>query len=315
MGRTVAMAAGVARRLAIALVMLGGCGPIVSFASAGTTDDGAAADDEVGDGLERGDHGETGGRDGTSGGDSSSTPTSDAGGETSIAPGTDETGSTETGGDTSTGGAEPEPAWVRYRITIDNTWSEENHPGAFPPEAHFSWLGGATHDAGVSFWNVGELASPGIVQMAEIGATTILMGEVQPAIEAGHAAAALEWQQWFCPLGTDVAVCGEPTVEIDVHLDHSRVTLVSMLGPSPDWFVGVSGLDLHEGGMWADELVIDLVPYDGGTRSDLGFVMNGALEDPVLPISLITEESGQLVGPGVLGTMTFVRIEARSATP
>jgi len=304
------MALGVARRCAIGLVILGGCGPIVGLEPVGTTDDGPAALDEAGSGIDGGDHGETGGPVGTSGSDPSSTSTGDPGGETTLVSGTDEAGSSEASSEASTGAAEPEPEWVRYRITIDNTWSEENHPGAFPPEAHFSWLGGATHDAGVSFWNVGELASPGIVQMAEIGATTILMGEVQPAIEAGHATAALEWQQWFCPVGTDVAVCGESTVEIDVHLDHSRVTLVSMLGPSPDWFVGVSGLDLHEGGMWADELVIDLYPYDGGTRSDLGFVMNGALEDPVLPISVITEDSGQLVGPGALGTMTFVGIES-----
>ncbi len=43
-----------------------------------------------------------------------------------------------------------------------------------------------------------------------------------------------------------------------------------MLSPSPDWFVGVSGLLLHDGSNWIDNLVIDLRPYDGGVR-DIGF--------------------------------------------
>ena len=64
---------------------------------------------------------------------------------------------------------------VTYRLDIDNTWSEETHPGRIPPEnAHFSWLGGGTHNDQVSFWQVGELASPGMVQMAETGVIDIL---------------------------------------------------------------------------------------------------------------------------------------------
>jgi len=38
--------------------------------------------------------------------------------------------------------------------------------------------------------------------------------------------------------------------------DFSLVTLVSMLAPSPDWFVGVSGLDLIENGDWVAEKVV-----------------------------------------------------------
>jgi hypothetical protein len=62
-----------------------------------------------------------------------------------------------------------------YRLTVDNTWSETTHPGSFPPDAHFSWLGGGTHTTAVEFWNEGVLATPGIQQMAETGVTDLLV--------------------------------------------------------------------------------------------------------------------------------------------
>ncbi|MBC8067634.1 MAG: spondin domain-containing protein [Deltaproteobacteria bacterium] len=301
----------------LVLLALGGCGPLVDLGAANdgtdattsssndvapTTDAPAATTGPAGSASTSAPLSTTGPADTDTPADSGSNASS--GGDTSGS-----TTSVGEGESTTTGDVEPEPTVVRYQLVVDNIWTLENHPGALPDEAHFSWLGGATHDAGVSFWQVGELASPGIVQMAEIGATQILMTEVQPAIDDGHADQALEWQQWFCPVGTDVAVCGEDTVEIEVHIDHPLLTLVSMLGPSPDWFIGVSGLDMHEGGTWVERLVVDLRPYDGGTRSDMDFTMNGALQQPPEPISIITAESGQLVGPGSLGTMTFTRID------
>jgi len=60
---------------------------------------------------------------------------------------------------------------------------------------------------------------------------------------------------------------------------------------------------------WVDEIVIDLVPYDGGTRSDLDFTMNGALQEPSQPIWKIASTDDHIVGPGSLGTMTIVRVD------
>ena len=194
---------------------------------------------------------------------------------------------------------------VTYRLEVDNTWSEENHPGAFPFEAHFSWFGGATHNDQVSFWQEREPTSAGMTQMAEDGRTIIFMDEVAVAMQAGNSDQQLSYQWWFCPTGTVTNRCGETTVEFAVDSDFPLVTMVSMLGPSPDWFVGVSGLPLRENGQWHQEVVVDLRPYDGGTRSLNRWRLFGDLEDPPLPIALITEESGQLVGPDSLGSFTF----------
>jgi len=197
---------------------------------------------------------------------------------------------------------------ARYRLTVQNTWSETTHPGAFPSGAHFSWMGGGTHDASVSFWAEGVLASPGVKEMAETGATNILLSEVGDAIALGSAWSGLSWPYWFCPVDTVSGQCGPLVVEFDIAASHPRVTLTTMLGPSPDWFVGVSGLPLHDGIAWADEIVVDLLPYDGGTRDANQWQLFGPLTTPPEPVSSITAESGQLVGPDSLGSFTFTRI-------
>ena len=155
------------------------------------------------------------------------------------------------------------------------------------------------------FWNEDELASPGMVEMAESGVINMLAGEVSSQIGEGKAFGPLAWRWWFCPRETDSGGCGETSVEFEVDSDFPLVTLATMLGPSPDWFVGVNGLSLQRDGRWFSSLTVDLHPYDGGTRSANVWELWGPENDPPEPISLITEESGQLVGPTSLGTMTF----------
>ena len=76
---------------------------------------------------------------------------------------------------------------ARFELTVNNTWSTTTHPGLFPDGAHFSWLAGGTHDSSVHFWRNGELASPGVTQMAETGFTTGLVDEINAAASAGQA--------------------------------------------------------------------------------------------------------------------------------
>ena len=200
---------------------------------------------------------------------------------------------------------------VMYRLDIDNTWSEATHPGLFPTDAHFSWLGGAIHNDAVSFWNEGEVASPGTVEMAETGATFILIDdEVGAAIIGGTALEAINEMHWFCPDGTTHASCGSTEVFFNADVAFPLVTTATMLGPSPDWFVGTNGLSLMQDGHWLSQIVVDLRPYDGGTRSANVFALFGPQNNPPEPISLITTASGQLVGPDSLGTMTFTLLSA-----
>ena len=219
---------------------------------------------------------------------------------TTSAPSTTTTTTTTTVAPTTTT-IPPEPA--RYRLVVKNTWSEETQPGGVPGNAHLSWLAGATHNDEVTLWSLDEPASPGVTEMAETGRTNILLDEIAAA---GEIDSTLSWQWWFCAASTSSDNCGETILEFDIDPAYPYVTLVSMIGPTPDWFVGVDGLALLEDGRWRQEVVVLLTPYDGGTRTEQDrFALGGPRNDPPEPISLITDGSGQIVGPQPIGSLTF----------
>lgn len=85
------------------------------------------------------------------------------------------------------------------------------------------------------------------------------------------------------------------------------VTLVSMVAPSPDWFVGVAGLRLFEDGAWVDTLVVDLFAYDAGTDSGTTYAAPNQVTDPPQPIAKI-ETGPFLVNDEVppVATYTFI---------
>lgn len=48
-----------------------------------------------------------------------------------------------------------------------------------------------------------------------------------------------------------------------------------MLDPSPDWFVGISGLELcQQNCTWADYKVVELYPWDAGTDSGPTYIVS-----------------------------------------
>src|SRR5882672_2654754 len=79
----------------------------------------------------------------------------------------------------------PRDSVARYTVTFTSTWSATTHPVDFPIGAHFSGLIGATHSHQVVFWRDGQLASPGIQAMAELGSKTPLSDEIAAAMGAG----------------------------------------------------------------------------------------------------------------------------------
>lgn len=189
---------------------------------------------------------------------------------------------------------------TQYEVTFESTWSQTTHPVDFPPNPHFSGLIGGLHSDQVSFWDVGELASPGIKNMAELGSKIALTQEVQAAITAGTAGAVLS--------GGGIAVSpGSVTLTFTVDDAFPLVTLVSMLAPSPDWFVGVSSLSLRESGAWIPQLVVDLHVYDAGTDSGPTYVWPN--QPTVPPVPIFENQSGPFAANDVVGTFTFVRTE------
>ena len=185
-----------------------------------------------------------------------------------------------------------------YNVVFQSTWSAETHPTDFPTSPHFSGLIGGTHDSDVTFWAEAALASLGIRNMAETGSKGPLSTEVEVAIGAGTAAALLSGGGINpSPAAVELA--------FDITVEHSLVTLVSMIAPSPDWFVGVHDLVLLEEGVWVEEVVVQLLPYDAGTDSGLTFTSANEATDP--PVAVARLQVSPFDASTPLGTFTFTR--------
>lgn len=175
---------------------------------------------------------------------------------------------------------EPPPFEASYTVTFTSTWSAANHPLNFPSGAHFSGLVGGSHNDQVTIWEVGQGASPGIESMAETGSKSLLISEVQAAIDAGDAGAVIS--------GGGISTSpGTVTQGFTVSQAYPLATIVSMLAPSPDWFAGVSGVKLFEGGDWVEEVTVTLWPYDAGTDSGTSYTSGDQDTNPAEAIALI----------------------------
>ncbi len=195
----------------------------------------------------------------------------------------------------SVGQAQGNESSATYRVTFKGTWTTAATPGGVPSGAHFTTLIGATHNSSVTFWQAGGAATSGIEAVAELGSTSTFRSEINASSHAG----------------TIIQVSGggstfQNSVDFEASKTYPLVTLISMVAPSPDWFVGVSGLSLVDGvGNWRSQVEVNLYPYDAGTEDGSGFSLSNPATVPQGTIASIrgtdpfTNER--------LATLTFVR--------
>lgn len=194
------------------------------------------------------------------------------------------------------------PQTARYELIFDATWSAATHPTDFPNNPHFSGLIGATHDRATSIWSPGGIATPGIEVMAETGGKQPLTSELNALIANGEAETLISG-------GGIGRSPGQVRVEFTASQDHPEVSVVTMIAPSPDWFVGVHGLSLFQSGRWMDEVVMDLAPYDAGTDFGPTFLSPNDDTTPHEPIIQLVEPFDLNGEVAPLGTFTFRRID------
>lgn len=103
-------------------------------------------------------------------------------------------------------------------------------------------------------------------------------------------------------------------IMVEVTADYPMVSLISMLAPSPDWFVGISGVNLCNAGMWRDTWnITSLQPWDAGTEDGDMFNTTNPETSPVQNITLITQDTPGTPFMGAnaiatLGKLMFKRV-------
>ena len=158
-----------------------------------------------------------------------------------------------------------------YTVTFQGNWTLDSTPDGVVSSAHFTTLVGAVHNDMVTFWESGGTATSGVEGVAELGSTGTFASEVTAA---GANASLVEQSIGGSPTAT-------ATFEIEVTTDRPLFTLLSMIGPSPDWFVGVSGLSLLDAqNQWVSSREVDLFPYDAGTEDGSEFTLSNSATSP-----------------------------------
>ncbi len=170
---------------------------------------------------------------------------------------------------------------TEYLITFKVLWSQETHPYNFPSSnAHFSPPVAWSHNESFKAFTKGEPASIGIERMAELGGTITLEKELQESKENGF---------YKHAVGGRAEAPGETSLSLELRDGFELASLVSMIAPSPDWFIAVEAVRLFEDGDWVSEKIVQVKAYDAGTEEGRSFSINNPATDPKDPIALLED--------------------------
>ncbi|XP_043915241.1 spondin-1 [Protopterus annectens] len=159
---------------------------------------------------------------------------------------------------------------AKYRLTFYGNWSEKTHPKDYPRRAnHWSAIIGGSHTKNYVLWEYGGYASEGVKQVSEFGSPVKMEEEIRQKSDEVLTVikAKAQWPAWQ-PLN----VRAPPSAEFSVDKARHLMSFLAMLGPSPDWNVGLSAEDLCTKDCgWVQKVVQDMIPWDAGTDSGVTY--------------------------------------------
>ena len=205
-----------------------------------------------------------------------------------------------------------------YNISFQSTWNATDH-SSIPTDAHWSDLVMIFHSYQNQFLEVGETASLGIKNLAELGDNTELYNEVGIAGNAGTAG-----QITIIPFTSTNNATVSAAEQVVLCQDFRYMTILSMVAPSPDWFIAANSIDIiNPTSGWIDYLELDVYTYDAGTDNGVNYDSPNSPNTPV-GISLINgfPTNGNKIGTLIidfetqlLSTPTFEASKALKIAP
>ncbi|KZN47227.1 spondin domain-containing protein [Pseudoalteromonas luteoviolacea] len=167
-----------------------------------------------------------------------------------------------------------------YELTFTRTWDAQTFPTNYPSGTHFSPVIGLTHNAQGRIFQRGESASAGIVSMAETGSKAALKEEISNIQNQGYSNYLID----------ESGISGNSqsvSMTFEASQDFPLLSVVSMVAPSPDWFIGINSLSLFNDSQWLNEQTIQLKVYDAGSDSGVTFSAANQATEPQGTITLL----------------------------
>ncbi|GAA4235896.1 hypothetical protein GCM10022291_18900 [Postechiella marina] len=190
---------------------------------------------------------------------------------------------------------------ANYNISVTTIWNSENHTSV-PAGAHWSPLVGATHK---NINDIVNLSKPspltnGLKDVAERGINTNFNNEINTVIASGNA------DKYLIENFSSGAIATATMHNVMVSEDFPLVTLISMVAPSPDWFIAVTNENLRSGLLtlngWKDTYTIDVFAYDAGTDNGTNYNASNSANTPRTNIFKINNAP---INGNKMATLTF----------
>ncbi len=191
---------------------------------------------------------------------------------------------------------------ARYSITISGQWKAPAF--TVPGGAHYTTFIGMVHNDMATMWNDGTKATLGMEVLAETGGGGPILSEIDSTVRTKNGLALL--------LFVAPSTIGSSAVNVYCNSNYSRISFASMLGPTPDWFVGVSNINLYTNNQWVADTTIQLYAYDSGTENGDTFGYNNPATIPQQNINLLQAGQATVLANGnaalaPIATARFVR--------
>ena len=202
--------------------------------------------------------------------------------------------------DDNSGGGGSIDAQATYRVTFTTNFTVATHPTDYPNNASFGKVFLAAHSPGNSIFNIGSSASDGLKLYAEDGDLSGLITE--------HAGGEDNTLMTIITGNANVGTNTSVTFTLNVTPTTTRISFLSKISPSPDWFVGVSSFDIVNDNELIQSGSVKLFPMDAGSDSGSTYDSpnspepDGISQIEGLPFSSGTIQSTQL------GTFSVERI-------
>lgn len=172
---------------------------------------------------------------------------------------------------------------ANFTVTFSFDWNKNDFPTDYPSGAHFSPLVGWVHQKGNTFFDSGKIATAGIEQMAESGGTKLIVEELNAEVSNAKGLKVYTGSG----LGSGVGLI---TIDVQVSTLFPSVSLVTMIAPSPDWYVACVDVNLlqEDNTFVANKTIVGRV-YDAGTDNGTTFTSTNSDTNPKTAISRITQ--------------------------
>ncbi len=156
-----------------------------------------------------------------------------------------------------------------FEIEIEGLWTAQMHPVDFPENAGFSPFIGVAHQGNNALFAYHQQAETTFANYVETGNTVGMEQKLKQDATAGRIGG----------YGISESMPSDSTVTFEIQTK-GRYNLLSLAGrvnPSPDWFVGVSNINLHGLGYGVGSQLRYFVElYDAGTKGGTTYTDTGA---------------------------------------